>query len=350
MADALGTDAVLKVDSTDQVGVILELHRQLRAGLNLFTEAKLDSLDHVRNVVIAGMGGSGIGGQLALAVIADRVAKPVVTVSGYELPAWVGVDTLVITPSYSGETEETLQCFEQAKVRSAMRVAVTTGGTLAELALRDGVPLIELPPGFQPRASVGYGTVAMLELLSCAGCAPSSRSEIVSAANLLEQLSSDWGPESSEDSLAKALAWRLHNTTPIVIGAELTQSVAYRWKCQFAENAKTPAFSATLPELDHNDLVAWTGAEEFSNFGVVFLADTGLHARVRKRFELTADFISARAGSVDMVAPQGESRVERLFSLVLLGDLVSLYLAVLRGVDPIAIDPIEELKAELARG
>jgi glucose/mannose-6-phosphate isomerase len=268
-----------------------------------------------------------------------------IVTDGYALPGWSGPDTLVLCSSYSGTTEETLAAYDDAAERGAPRIVATTGGPLAERARRDGVPVIPVPGGFQPRAAVGYSLVSALEVASICGAAPSLRDEVEAAASLAEELAAEWGPDGDEDNEAKALARRLRGTVPVIAGAELAASAAYRWKCQINENAGLPAFASVLPEIDHNEVVGWPAANGLS---AVFLEDPGAHPRNRLRSELTAEQAKAGAVVVERVTARGETPTERLVSLVLLGDLVSLYLAVLRGEDPASIPPIDQLKAALA--
>jgi glucose/mannose-6-phosphate isomerase len=225
---------------------------------------------------------------------------------------------------------------------------VTTGGRLAEMARADGVPVIPLPGGFQPRAAVAYMTVAALEVAALCGAGPRLTSEIDVAASHTEQLVAEWGPDAPEDSLAKQVAHRLHGTTPVIAGAGLTTSIAYRWKTQINENAKQPCFSHELPELDHNELAGWEGAQEVGRFSAVFLDDSDVHPRLKERMDLTERLIAGNAAASIRLETRGETTIERVISLVLLGDLVSIYLATLRGVDPGPVKVIEELKAALA--
>jgi glucose/mannose-6-phosphate isomerase len=227
-------------------------------------------------------------------------------------------------------------------------VVVTTGGRLAELARADRVPVIPLPGGFQPRAAVAYMTVAALEVAALCGAGPRLTSEIDVAGAHAEQLVAEWGPDAPEDSLAKELARGLHGSAPVVAGAGLTVPIAYRWKTQINENAKLPAFAHELPELDHNELVGWEGAPEVGRFAAVFLDDSDAHPRVKERMELTEKLIADSATACFHVETRGQTTIERVFSLVLLGDLVSVYLAALRGVDPGPVKLIERLKTELA--
>ncbi len=345
---ALDPAAVAAVDSTGQLAEILDLPVHLRDALWRVDSAGLRPHEAPGGLVVAGMGGSGIGGRLALAALGARARRPVTLVSGYELPAWVGDDAFLLASSYSGETEETLAVYDEAAARGLRRVVATTGGGLAARARADGVPVIPLPGGFQPRAAVGYSTVVALEAAALCGAGPSLRDEVEAAATLAERLAAEWGPGGDEESEAKALAVRLEGTLPVIAGAGLTAAAAYRWKCQLNENAKLPAFASELPELDHNEIVGWDGAPEAGRLAAVFLEDPGADERLDARFAVTAEVVAGGAAAVERVATRGESRLERLVSLVLLGDLVSLYLAVLRGADPVEIRAIAALKTALA--
>jgi glucose/mannose-6-phosphate isomerase len=190
--------------------------------------------------------------------------------------------------------------------------------------------------------------VAALEVASLCGAGPSVRSEVDVAAAHSEELVAEWGPDGADDSLAKDLAHGLHQTVPLIAGSDLTAPVAYRWKTQLNENAKVHAFAHELPELDHNEIVGWSHPQEGVRFAAVFLDDCDLHPRARARIELTKELVEPAAASTHVVQTRGESRTERLLSLVLLGDLVSIYLAVLRGIDPTPVAVIEDFKARLA--
>jgi glucose/mannose-6-phosphate isomerase len=329
---------------------ILNLPDQLRDALWRVESADLESHDTPGGLVVAGMGGSAIGGSLARAVLGDRASRPIVLARGYALPAWTTPDTTVLCSSYSGNTEETLAVYEAAGALGAPRIVATTGGTLAEAARADGVPIFPVPGGFQPRAAVAYSLVGALEAAALCGAGERLHAEIDVAAAHAERLVADWGPDGADDCLAKKIARGLHGTAIDIAGVGLTTPIAYRWKTQLNENAKTPAFASELPELDHNELVGWEGASEVGRFSAVFLDDSDLHPRIRQRVELTRGLIARRAATTYRVDTVGETRTERLISLVLLGDLVSLYVAVLRGVDPSPVATLEHLKETLARG
>jgi glucose/mannose-6-phosphate isomerase len=346
-APDLDRAAVQACDPTGQAAEILDLPQHLRDALWRVESADLAPRLARDGLIVAGMGGSGIGGRLARAAIGGRAQRPLTIVGGYSLPAWAGPDTVVLCSSYSGATEETLSCYADAGRLGAQRIVATTGGPLAERAREDGVPVIPIPGGFQPRVAVGYALVSALEVAALCGAAPSLKAEIEAAATLAEGLGAEWGPDGPDYGLAKVLARRLVDTVPVIAGTELTAEVAYRWKTQINENAELPAFASALPELNHNEIVGWAAARHLARFAAIFLEDPDEHERNARRIELTARAAEAGAVVVDRVRAVGETRTERVVSLVLLGDLMSLYLAVLRGIDPASIVVLDELKSQL---
>jgi glucose/mannose-6-phosphate isomerase len=348
ITDALSREAIARVDASGQLNDVLGLPDHLRDALWRVESAIMSEWNTPGGLVVAGMGGSAIGGALARAALGDHSSRPIFVTRAYGLPSWTTPETTVLCASYSGNTEETLACYESAGALGAQRVVVTTGGRLAAMARDDGIPVIPVPGGFQPRAAVAYMTVAALEVAALCGAGPRLTSEIDVAASHAEQLVAEWGPEAGQDSLAKATARALHATIPVITGAGLTAPIAYRWKTQINENAKVPAFSHELPELDHNEIVGWEGAAELGRFAAVFLDDSDAHPRVKERIELTERLIAPNAAACLRIETRGESAFERVISLVLLGDLVSIYLATLRGVDPGPVEVIERLKAGLS--
>jgi glucose/mannose-6-phosphate isomerase len=338
--------ALEATDPTGQLNDVLGMPDHLRDAQWRVQSANLQSWDAAGGLVVAGMGGSAIGGALARAALGDRASRPIVIARGYALPPWTTPDTTVLCASYSGDTEETLAAYEAASAVGARRVVSTTGGRLAEDAREDGVPVIPLPGGFQPRAAVGYSLVVALEVAALAGVGESLHSEIDVTAAHAEELVAQWGPDAPEDSLAKRLARSLHGSVPQIIGAGLTSPIAYRWKSQFNENAKVPSFASELPEMGHNEIVGWEGVDGLGRFSAIFFDDSDLHPRLRSRIKRSRELVAEYAAFTETVESVGASRVDRLVSMVLLGDLVSLYLAALRGVDPAVVASIDRLKAE----
>ncbi|HEY2638196.1 MAG TPA: bifunctional phosphoglucose/phosphomannose isomerase [Solirubrobacteraceae bacterium] len=338
-----------EVDVDRLVDDVLALPDHLADALWRVESAQLEPHDAPGGMVVAGMGGSAIGGELAMAALGDRASRPIGVARSYGLPSWATPDTTVLCSSYSGNTEETLAAYEAAGHRGARRLVATTGGQLAEQARADKVPVIPLPAALQPRSAVGYMTVAALEVAGICGAGERLHTEIDVAAESTARLAAEWGPDGAEDGLAHELARALISTVPVIAGAGLTIPIAQRWKTQFNENTKIPAFYNELPELDHNEICGWSGASGLGSFSAIFLDDSDLHPRERQRIELTRGIIASEATSTFRVDSRGETRTERVFSLVLLGDLVSVYVAVLRGVDPTPVDVLERLKAELKR-
>jgi glucose/mannose-6-phosphate isomerase len=199
----------------------------------------------------------------------------------------------------------------------------------------------------QPRAAVLYMIVATLECAALSGVAPGVHAEIDMAAALLEQLVEEWGPDSPEDSEAKAIARTLQGTIPVLHGAGPTTASARRWKTQLNENAAAAAFWSELPEANHNEVCGWERGLRSAPLSAVFLEDPDQHPRIHRRIELTCKQVEQAGGSVVRVESRGDSRLERVLSLLLLGDLTSVYLAVLDGVDPTPVEPIERFKASL---
>jgi glucose/mannose-6-phosphate isomerase len=322
---------------SDMFEDVLAQPDQLGDALWRAQSAGIPSQDRPGGLVVCGMGGSAIGGDLAAAALGDRATRPITTVRGYALESWRGPDSLVLCASYSGNTEETLACFEAAGAAGAGRVALTTGGQLAELARAEGVPVIGVPAGMQPRAAVIFMTVAALECAALCGAAPGVHSEIDTAAELLRTISPDL-----------ALAEALRGTVPVVHGAGPTVAVARRWKTQLNENAKMAAFWSALPEANHNEICSWERGTATAPLSGVFLEDPDQHPRIARRIELTAREVERAGGPVLRVPARGESRLERVLSLVMIGDLVSVQLAQLDGVDPNEIAGIVRLKEALS--
>lgn len=304
----------------------------------------------IDGVVACGMGGSAIGADFVLAAL-PSLEVPFAVVRGYEPPGWMGPRTLVIAVSYSGNTEETLACARVALGRGARLAVVTGGGALAELALEHDLPRVPLPGGLQPRAAVGFLTTAVAAVLARAGLAPDIGEQVGETAALLGVMAAELGPEVPEPyNPAKALARRMRGRLPVVYGAGVTAVSARRWKTQLNENGKSPAAFVELPELCHNEIVGWEGDPDLlARSHVVVLRDPLEDPRVERRIEPALEGAHRRAGGVDQIVARGISPLARAVSAAYLGDWVSLYLAVLAGVDPTPVRAIEDLKRRLAQ-
>lgn len=301
-----------------------------------------------RNVVYCGMGGSGIAGDVLQAVAAPVSRAPISVVKGYDIPASVGEDTLVLCVSYSGNTEETLSCFDQAVGRGASIVAISTGGKLAERARAAGVPFVAVASGLQPRAALPALTVPTIVVAEQAGVLPDMSNDLAETEEALRARTKELGREAPGND-AKRLARALDGKLPHVWGQDGILAVAaVRWRCQLNENAKIPASSAVLPELDHNELVGYDpGLPVLGDTALIVLRAPGEHPRVAKRIEITLGAMGNKVGSVEQVHAIGVSALTQLVTVALFGDFVSGYLAVVRGVDPTPVDVITFLKNAL---
>lgn len=301
-------------------------------------------------VVVCGMGGSGIGGDLLRSLLAPDAPVPVVTVKGERLPAFVGPDTLVFACSVSGNTGETLAAFQAAAEAGASPLAVTSGGLLAEGARALGHPLVLVPGDMPPRAALPFLLMPMLRAASTAGLSPIDEPDVKEASALLRDLARGWAPEvPTAGNPAKQLAAAMHGAIPVIYAASpATEPAAQRWKTQLNENSKVFAVWNAFPELTHNETVGWEGVKGGDPaLSVVVLRDRQDPDRSALMVEAVRDILAHRARVVTEVWSQGGGMLARLFSLILLGDLVSCYLAVIRDVDPTPVRPIEDVKKRL---
>lgn len=334
------------VDPHDARTVLADFPAQCRTARALVASPRLD-VRRPRVVVIAGMGGSAAGGDLLVACGAATVDVPIVVHRGYGLPAAAGRESLVVTSSYSGDTAEALSAFEAALARRAPVVALTSGGALAQRAAAAGCPRVTLPPGLMPRMALGYLFLPALSLLADADVPVAGPAEIDEAVGALEAMARELRPEQpTAANEAKRLALAIGDRLPVVYGGPLTGAVAYRWKTDVEENAKTFALAGALPEMNHNEIEAWQ-APDAKDMHAVLLREAGEAAEVARRFEILRELISPAAGGVSEARARGESRVARLLTLAYLGQWTSYYLAVLRGRDPWSVPILDEMKRRL---
>ena len=353
MADqGTGVDGfALKPGGAEMIDRIQELPRQLLDAWSLVEGLSLpDHYADAANVVICGMGGSAIGGDLTRTIVEDHIRVPVEVVRGYDLPAFVGPDSLVVLSSFSGTTEEVLSACDRARQRGARRLAVTTGGLLAERATVEGFPLVRFSFGGRPREAVGYSTLLMLGVLVRLGFVPDVSGDVRDAASLLERMASELGPGAPPDlNHARALASWLRGRIGVVYGGGLMAEVARRWKGQLNENGKAWAFFEQLPELNHNAVLGYRFPDDSVEHVAVVVLSSGLnHPRIRLREKLTADLLESSNIPVEIVEARGESSLEQLFSAVYIGDFVSYYLARENQVDPSDNRALDVLKERLA--
>lgn len=342
-------EAIQAYDRSDMLGKIRSFASQLREALELARAVSIPySAEDIRNVVVAGMGGSAIGGDVVRCLTYEEIRVPVAVVRHYLLPRYVASDTLVFVSSYSGETEETLSAFRQAIEAKAKIVCISSGGTVASMAKEHGFPLVTIPEGYPPRSALGFLTVPVLETLARLKLISAIDDALTETIALAEELARRYGPDKS-DSLAVRIAERLLGKIPVIYGSVVpTEAAALRWKGQISENGKMLAYANVFPELNHNEIVGWGLNRDLQHkLQVVYLRDRGDHERVVHRMNVTAEILRGQTNDIIEVQSEGESLMARLFSLILLGDFVSYYLALFNKVDPTPVDNITYLKNRL---
>jgi glucose/mannose-6-phosphate isomerase len=302
----------------------------------------------VENVVLCGMGGSSIGGRIARDFLTDHLTIPASVSRGYLLPGYTGEKSLVVVSSYSGDTEETVSSFEDALRRGARIVALSTGGEVARIAGRHGVPLFPLPAGYQPREALAPMLLFVVRLLSAWCRDLDLESEVAGAVEVLGRLCPELAdPDGGSEALAVARS--LAGTLPVIYASSPhLGGVADRWRSQLAENSEVLSIVNLLPEMNHNEIMGWGGESPRVPLSVLFLDDPRAHPRIRLRWKCTRELIEPRAASVTEIAAFGTGLFARMLSLICKGDFVSLYHSCLRGIDPAAIANIRLLKDRLS--
>ena len=307
-----------------------------------------DEYRNTTNIVIAGMGGSAIGGDLAKVIFNAQSPIPIIVNRNYTIPEFINDKTLFIGVSYSGNTEETLSAFKAAREKSAKLLAITSDGKLKELAIEVGAPYLIIPGGQPPRASLAYLFIPLLSIISRLGFAPDFNltSALLESAEILRKMANDFAPEKS--SLPKELAYKLHNHIPIIYASQDLDAVATRWKGQFCENSKMLAYHNVFPEMNHNEIEGWLHPAELTRqCQVVILRDESDHQRIQKRMDITRALIKEHVAQITCVKSHGKSLLARLLSLIYIGDFASFYLAILNKINPTPVGRIGRLKDSL---
>jgi len=345
-------EELFAIDRSNMFRLLRDFPDQVREAVTIGKDFKGKKLPSgIRQIVLTGMGGSAIAGDLLQSYLGDSLRVPLVVNRQYTLPRYTGTSTLVIVSSYSGNTEETINAYHEAVRRKARILCITSGGRIGKMARAKRHMLITLPGGLPPRAALGYVFFPLLMALSRLGLAGNRAKEITETLGLLEAKSREYGTPDPSSNRALQLASLLRDRIAVIYaGADRLSSVATRWRGQFAENAKALAWTHTLPEMNHNEIVGWELPQlPASDAAVFFLRDRGDHARIQRRFDLTKQFVAEKTPNLAEVRSEGASPLARMFSLIYLGDWISYYLAILRGVDPTPVAVIDQLKEKLGK-
>lgn len=329
-------------DAQDALGIAEKQWQQFQQTYD--TTAIPDGI--TTDVVVAGMGGSGLAAMFL--PVWPGISVPYAVSKGYDLPAHVNKNTLLICSSYSGNTEETLSALEQGEAKGAQIVVVASGGKLAEAAKAKNYPWLALPTGFQPRMTLGYQLSALVQILEAAGHINGKTPELQKAAEWLKSQTAGWRPDvAAKDNLSKQIAQELMGKSPVIYAGPKLFPAAYKWKISFNENAKNVAWCNAVPEFNHNEFLGWTSHPTDKPYAVIDLRSNLEHERVQKRFEVSERLLSGKRPSPEVVNAEGTDIIEQLLWTVALGDFVSLYLALLNGLNPTPVDLIEKFKSAM---
>lgn len=339
-----------KIDPDDMLGRIAELPQQCHdAWANVQSLELPPKHRQVNKIVVLGMGGSAIGGDLLRTLAEPECALPIVTNRDYTVPTFISAETLVIASSYSGNTEETLSAFEEARKRGAALLAITTDGKLAQRARELRVPLLTFRYQSQPRAALGYSLVSLIgvvQKLGFIGDKSDNLEEAITVMDTLQKEIRETIPVTKNP--AKQLAKRLYGRLPVVYGSGYLAEVAHRWKTQFNENAKAWSFFEQLPELNHNAVVGYQFPKGLAErILVVMLTSSLKHPRNRVRLQITQEILTRHRVSCETIEAHGKSPLAQMLSAIHFGDYVSYYLAMLYEVDPTPVKVINYLKKRL---
>lgn len=316
---------------------------QLREAVKIAQTSKINlSEKEIKNVLIAGLGGSGIGGTIASEITALECRVPVTVTKGYFMPEFVNENTLVIISSYSGNTEETIQVMNAAYERNAKLIAITSGGIIAETATKKNFNCILVPGGMPPRACLGYSLVQVLSVLYKNNLIKSDPlTECIAAADLLEK------ENDSIHAEAKRITAFLKGKIPVLYATTFHEGIAVRWRQQINENAKMLCWHHVVPEMNHNELVGWRNRNE--NLAVLYLLFNNEYERNLKRIEMNKEVIKSFTPNIYTLTAKGNSEIVQTFYLNAVGDWVSYNLSLENGVEAAEIDVINHLKSQLSK-
>lgn len=331
-------------DAKDALGVAEKQWEQLSYEF----ECK-NSTARIENIVLAGMGGSALAGKLSNSWPGHKL--PFEVCSDYSIPKYVGSNTLFIASSYSGNTEETLSALEKAEKAGAQIAVITSGGKLKEISEEKNYPAIFLPTGYQPRTTAFYGLNALVTVLGSFSLVDTKalKAELLKSAEFIKNEVKGWRADvNSRDNPAKELARELMGLSPVIYSGPFLWPAAYKWKISINENAKNVAWCNQYPEFNHNEFIGWSSHPVEKLYAVIDLKSSFDNPQIKKRFEISDRLLSGRRPKAIAVDAKGSTPLEQLLWTVAYGDFVSIYLAMLNGLDPTPVDLIEKLKTSLS--
>lgn len=349
---ALNLKTIRQIDKSSMLDLLSDFNLQCLAAYDIAKKSKINFQKRdFKRIVFSGLGGSAIGGDLVKSYLYFESKLPILVFREYNLPAFLDEDTLVFISSYSGNTEETLSAYQEAKARGAHLVCISSDGKLKENCLNDGFSFIEIPAGFPPRCALGYLSIIPLVILERLGIVSSKEEDIKEVISILKDLKNNClNPQiGQKENIAKYIAKKIFNKFVFIYSTSINFDVAAtRLRAELNENAKSLATSHLFPEMNHNEIEGFKNpAKLFKNFIVLLFNDKGIHPRVKKRMEITKEILKKEGLLCIEISSWGESLLSRIFSLIYIGDFISFYLSILYGIDPTPVDRITYLKKRL---
>lgn len=355
-------EEVKRIDKSDMLGHCLKTPEycedaiQLAKQITIPSEVRISEKTSIkyekpRQIIIAGMGGSAIGGEMLRDWLRDELPLPIKVCRDYFLPAYADENTLVFAISHSGDTEETLNALMDAIHRKCMTITITSGGHLLPFSKKLQIPHVTVPTGFPPRVAIPYLFLPLPILMERMGILKNVEEDLEEVIQVLKRLGEENSPETpTENNPTKKLALELTGSMPVVYGFRQYEAIARRWKTQFNENSKVPSKCDVFPELNHNEVMGWEAPEALTKkFSVILLRDLNEPPEIKHRIEATKSLALHKAWEVLEIYARGERKLARMFSLLYVGDLTSIYLAILRGTDPSPVEVIDKIKLEMGK-
>ncbi len=338
---------VSKYDTQNQFEILKNYYQQIDFALSNNYPVLNFNINHINNIVISGLGGSAISGDLIKNLFKDELKIPLQVNRNYQLPAFVNENTLVICSSYSGDTEETISACNEAIIKKSKIVCISTGGKLEKIANEYNLSYIKLPEGFQPRFALAVSIATLIKLFELLKIIPSSDQLLIEISYLLHSRSKEL---TVENNIATHIALELIGFIPIIYSVcDYNNSIGLRLKSQINENSKLHAFHSELPEMNHNEIIGWEKHQQkIFNSKVIFVIDDDLHPRIKKRFSIISDMIKSSDTEIITLKSSEKNFKMRLIDLVYLADWISYYLSIFRKFDPSEIEFIHTLKKKLS--
>ncbi len=341
-----------KMTKEKMIEFLYELPEQFKTSLVMDVNSLACYRKDYANILISGLGGSAIGGDILKSYAATSASIPIIVNRDYTIPAFVNAKTLFFAISYSGNTEETINAYQEAHAKGAQIICITSGGKLADLARKNDNLVLTIPAGLVPRAATGYLFAPLALAMEQLGYLVGVKADIEETYEVLDKLRARINHNiMAPDNKARLIAAELKDSLPIIWGASgLSETAALRWKAQINENAKCPAYYNVFPELNHNEIVGFETAQDiYKDMIIVILKDGFDRDEIKRRMEITADIVRDKVKNIIEVESEGQSFLARFYSLVYMGDYVSLYLAIEYGINPTPVKIIDYLKEELAK-